>query len=625
MLKFNEFDKFQKSIFKWVKNSPHQTRESLHANDQLSKDLNDSVTESKDSIALIIGGAKSGKTTSYLVALSDLVNSERYGIDSNGCMRDEYRKKMINMARLNPRSKCGGMHKIKGLPKLDWNGLLVPLAIILVPHRELGMRIFDFCSRHQLRSKLLAGGKGYKKQSAFQDGTIRVVTDKKLGNVDVVIATPDLLYRALHAEYDHVRIDVRYLKYMIVEDAEMVLETDFRNQLNNIYKIIGSQNLRQAYIASTHHTNLWGCIGQVCNDSQVHGLEIHNSESDKIHDDVHQVFTAIAQSDPLQQLLETLDELGIKVNATSGKRVVIFCNTSKCCRFVMWSLRERGFKVTSLHAELGYEQRTKALTDFGNTCDILVATNMASRGQIAQIVNDVINFNFPKNVTQYMQRVSTISPSLPTKSPRVITFFSRRNLPMLKDIQRLSHIRNKVEFQNTSPRVAKILERYRHLQTRRPRRYGIGKPTKKVRRNVLSVANKMAMKKIYLRDRAIKRVQFLRKRGILKRNHGLPKFVAFTKFACTAINATLSHIVKRNLSNLGNLENFHQIKIINPEPRALKAASSLHFCDAFKVPKFKCVDHLQSIFEFQLKNKSRKLAIRKMKRRLGERISLRYK
>ncbi|KAK1443155.1 RNA helicase like protein [Babesia gibsoni] len=523
-----DLDEFQGRIVLWMKGYIKRadgTFEEYSKDRHIYGDVSGSAFRN---VALVVGRDTTGKTTSYLLALSDMINSSSQDSHYNGSGRDEYRNKVIlnRSLRSSQVPSLGDMPKMRGLPKFDWNNLLVPLGIVLVPSREIGMQIFQLCCQLQLRARLIAGGRGYKKQSSFTGGYARVMGTKCIDNVDVVIATPEMLLRTINGAFDDARIDIKFLRYLILEECDMLCEGFYLEQLNDVLNMLHHDHLRSLYITSTKTEQVMNHIRQVHldGDSEMLGhVSIAHPKSHTVGPEIKQVFTAISQSDPLERLLETLEELNIRGGELQNK-TVIFCNTVKCCKFLAHALKERGYNVTSLHGEMGYEQRSETLKNFGGLSNLLVATNLASRGALNQDVHTVISFDFPHNVSDYLHRGSRVA-----HKGTINTFFSKKHLPVLKNIQRLNTDEHRIEYRNVSARVSRILQLQlqwnaklvlRNKKLKKGGRKALSLPP---RRNILSPINKRAMKRFYLREKAIKKVEFLQKRGMLKKGYGLPK------------------------------------------------------------------------------------------------------
>ncbi|EKX74278.1 DEAD box ATP-dependent RNA helicase family member protein [Theileria equi strain WA] len=524
---YKGMDEFQMKIKSWITNNSDVNNGKERKSNENSVGRKEFTS---DNVLLVIGNKKTGKTHSYLTGLSELINAERYSMNAV-FSREEYRAKLIahqSLKRKNAMPK--DLRKINGLPKFDWNGMIVPIAMVIVPSREMGLNIFNMALKLRIRSKMIVGGEGYKKQSAIIGGAMRIVDKNNKENVDLVIATPEMLLRAFKGRFEDLRINVGHLRFMIVEEADLLCEPIYIDQMSGILNLVSSSRLFAMYLTSTKTEPLETFIRQahsICSDGENSINTILHPQTYKVDNKINQIFTSISSSDPLEQLIETLDEIKPK-SVNMHKKTLIFCNTVKCCQFITLSLRERGYKIASLHGEMKFDERSKSLKELKENCNILVTTNMASRISFPFNIQNVISFNFPRNVSDYLHRAHSISSD---SDGIVNSFFSKKHLRLLKDIHELSPCDNSIEYRNVNHKTVKLLHlhnkafvnaaiKYKNMKIKKYGKVGL-KLTH--RRNLLSPKNKRIMKRFYLKDKAIKKMQFLKKRSILKKEYALPK------------------------------------------------------------------------------------------------------
>ncbi|GIX62492.1 DEAD/DEAH box helicase [Babesia caballi] len=330
-LKLSEPDEFQTQIILWTKGYARCAGGQVKRYPEEGAMEGEPAGSAFGNVALAVGGTKTGKTTSYLLALSDAVNADRNDADGTGAQRDEYRNKVVlnrSLRGIRPPTRPNAP-RVHGLPKLDWNCLMVPAAVVLVPSREIGMQVFDLSCKMQLRTRLFAGGMGYKKQTTFAGGHVAVGNRKQNDNVDVIVSTPEMLLRVIHGAFEDARLDIKFLRLLVLEEADLLCEGFYLEQLNELLNMIHSQQLRTLCVTTTKTDALTSHIQQAHLDGQADLLArvgITHPKSHTVDAAVQQVFTAIAQADPLERLLETLEELNARAGG-SERKTVVFCNT----------------------------------------------------------------------------------------------------------------------------------------------------------------------------------------------------------------------------------------------------------------------------------------------------------
>ena len=104
---------------------------------------------------------------------------------------------------------------------------------------------------------------------------------------------------------------------------------------------------------------------------------------------------------PLKMLMKEFRQYATK-NKTS---CIIFCNSVQSARAIEHALAEQGEKTASLHGEIPPKMRANNFEKFKERkADILVATDLASRGLDFPFVSHVMNFDFPKSTSDYLHR-----------------------------------------------------------------------------------------------------------------------------------------------------------------------------------------------------------------------------
>ena len=98
--------------------------------------------------------------------------------------------------------------------------------------------------------------------------------------------------------------------------------------------------------------------------------------------------------------------LAFILNEFSGKTIIIFVSTCSTAQRLTLMLRNLGFKAVCLHGQMTQEKRLGALNKFREgSRNILIATDVASRGLDIPNVDFVLNFDIPSNGKDYIHRV----------------------------------------------------------------------------------------------------------------------------------------------------------------------------------------------------------------------------
>ena len=274
------------------------------------------------------------------------------------------------------------------LPMLQalWEKPQAFYGLILAPTRELAYQISEqveaLGSEISVRCTVLVGGMDMVPQS--------IALGKK---PHVVVATPGRLI-------DHLEntrgFSLRTLKYLVVDEADRLLDLDFGPILDKILRVLPRE--RRTYLFSATMSSKVESLQRASLSSP---LRVSISSSS------HQTVSTLLQSYIfiphkhkdiyLTYLLST---------SFAGQTVIVFARTVNEVQRLAFLLRALGFGAIPLHGQLSQSARLGALSRFrARSRDILVATDVAARGLDIPSVDAVINFDLPPDSKTYVHRV----------------------------------------------------------------------------------------------------------------------------------------------------------------------------------------------------------------------------
>ena len=84
---------------------------------------------------------------------------------------------------------------------------------------------------------------------------------------------------------------------------------------------------------------------------------------------------------------------------------IVFCNSVKSARAIEFALAESHVRTACMHGDIPPRLRQANYNKFlARDADVLVATDLASRGLDLPFVSHIVNFDFPKTVSDYLHR-----------------------------------------------------------------------------------------------------------------------------------------------------------------------------------------------------------------------------
>lgn len=130
-------------------------------------------------------------------------------------------------------------------------------------------------------------------------------------------------------------------------------------------------------------------------------------------------------------LLEVLKRIG-----KSTARVLVFCNTAAQTQLVHKFLEDKSYPVVKLVSNMTQQEQAKSLKRFSEETDefcIMVATDIASRGLDTTQVGQVLLYDFPHTVIDYMHRVGRTARF--GRGGRATSFVTTKDVKLAEAIQ----------------------------------------------------------------------------------------------------------------------------------------------------------------------------------------------
>lgn len=256
-------------------------------------------------------------------------------------------------------------------------------SLILAPTRELAQQISKVIellgSSVSVRCALLIGGLDMISQA--------IVLGKK---PHIVVATPGRLL-------DHLEntrgFALRRLKYLVMDEADRLLDLDFGPILDKILKVLPT---RTTYLFSATMSSKVESLQRAClsNPIRVSATTDHHTVSTLIQS---YVFLPLKHKDVY--LIHILNE-------RAGQMAIIFTRTINESHRISIMLRHLGFPAIPLHGQLTQSARLAALNKFrAGSQSLLIATDVAARGLDIPSVDLVLNYDLPQDSKTYIHRV----------------------------------------------------------------------------------------------------------------------------------------------------------------------------------------------------------------------------
>jgi ATP-dependent RNA helicase RhlE len=285
-------------------------------------------------------------------------------------------------------------------------------ALILAPTRELAEQIHEMTvglGRHtRVRSVTVYGGVGKGSQlAALQRGA------------EIIVACPGRLLDFLGER----AIDLSHVEVLVLDEADRMCDMGFLPDVRRILKVLPTQR-QTLFFAATMPD------------------EIRELADDILHDPATVQIGMLAPVETVSHALYPVPEslkkelLYATLQQTATGRVLIFTRTKYRARNLARDLVKRNYRASALQGNMSQNQRQAALNGFRDgKYDILVATDVASRGIDVLEITHVINFDMPDTVDAYTHRIGRTGRA--ELSGEAYTFSGQSDEPMVREIEKV--------------------------------------------------------------------------------------------------------------------------------------------------------------------------------------------
>ncbi len=261
----------------------------------------------------------------------------------------------------------------------------VTQVLVLVPTRELAAQVSDV-----LRDLARPLSQSIKVGTLFGGVSINPQMMSLRSGADVVVATPGRLLDIV----DHNALNLGHVQHLVLDEADRLLDLGFSEELQRILALLPAQ--RQNLLFSATFAPAVQSLAEAL---------LHNPKRITIaHTEAHAPDIAQRAISVDEKSRTALLRHLIKTHA--WKRVLVFVATRYACEHVANKLYKAGVFATAFHGEMSQGARQDVLAEFKEErWEVLVTTDLASRGiDIAQLPV-VVNYDLPRSATDYTHRI----------------------------------------------------------------------------------------------------------------------------------------------------------------------------------------------------------------------------
>ncbi len=288
-------------------------------------------------------------------------------------------------------------------------------ALVIVPTRELAIQIaqhMEGLSYFTSVSSIAVFGGG--------DGNAFVQEKKALSvGADVVICTPGKMLSHINMGY----VKFQGLKYLILDEADRMLDMGFYDDIMRIIHALPAKRQNLLFSATMPH-KIRDLARSILNRPEEISISM-SKPNDKITQLAYVVYDT--QKIPLVKYI---------LNQKNFSSVLIFCSSKISVKQLTRELKRTNLPVDEIHSDLEQDKREEVLMHFkSGRVQILVATDILSRGIDIDNIGLVLNYDVPHDGEDYVHRIGRTARA--AAEGTAITFISVKEQRKFAVIERL--------------------------------------------------------------------------------------------------------------------------------------------------------------------------------------------
>lgn len=268
-------------------------------------------------------------------------------------------------------------------------------CIILTPTRELAKQIYNVLESltkflPELNIDLVIGGNVGNYNTKINKFNHMKKENNKVNHI--LVATPGRLYDCIQKN----KIDIKYIKTFVLDEADEMLSFGFYEQVSNILDFLNKKTQILLFSATIPPEMLK--LIKSCNLLN-NPVEILVNEVNVTLDGIKQFYVAVSD----QYKYETLLEL---YNCININQAIIYSNNKRKVEDITKQLINDNFAANYISGDMKQIERNAVMEEFrSGGIRVLVTTDLLARGIDIQQISLVVNYDIPNDIESYIHRI----------------------------------------------------------------------------------------------------------------------------------------------------------------------------------------------------------------------------
>ncbi|MFI3209447.1 MAG: DEAD/DEAH box helicase [Peptostreptococcaceae bacterium] len=253
-------------------------------------------------------------------------------------------------------------------------------ALIIVPTRELSIQVSNEISNIGIVKKI-------RSEAIYGKSKIKEQINSLKQRVQVIVSTPGRLIDLINRE----AIDLSNLKYLIIDEADKMLNKGFIDDMKFLFDNV-NDNVTVGLFSATFDQNVESFSNKYIKNFDK--IEIEKVKNESLIDE------------KLLMTKDKYDSLKKVIFSKNPTTTLVFVNTKDMATKLFRRLKKDKFNARELSGDMSQEKRIFTINDFKDRkFNVLVSTDVASRGIHIDEIDLVINYDVPRDTENYVHRI----------------------------------------------------------------------------------------------------------------------------------------------------------------------------------------------------------------------------
>jgi len=258
-------------------------------------------------------------------------------------------------------------------------------ALVIVPTRELALQI----DQHMEGLSYFTSVSSLAIYGGTDGATFTREKEALINGGDVVICTPGRMIAHLNMGY----VDFSTIRFLVLDEADRMLDMGFYEDIMKIISHVPKK--RQTLLFSaTIPPDIRKMAKMVLHEPEEINIAL-SKPAEKILQLAYSVYDT--QKLPLVKYL---------LSNVKGRTILIFCSTKSSTKLLSRELKKAKMDVQEIHSDLDQKERERVMNSFrAKETQVLVATDVVSRGIDVENIDLVLNYDVPNDAEDYVHRI----------------------------------------------------------------------------------------------------------------------------------------------------------------------------------------------------------------------------